>query len=321
MFEDIKFIDNIQDDREMLPIMPLDEDQEEDQGDLHIPTNIPLLPLKNTVLFPGIIIPITIGRDKSIKAVRQSYEGDKLLAVVSQKNMSVEDPSFKDLYQIGTVAKILKLFKMPDGTTTTILQGKRRFALDTVLQEEPYMEAHITELENILPSDPNEFNALIVTVRELASQIIKLSPNIPSEASVMLNNIRSDIFLLDFIASNLAISMAEKQAILELGSIEEKAKLVLMHMEREMQILVLKDEIDSKVRGDIDKQQRDYYLHQQLKTIQEELGQSPHQAELTELEARGLKKKWPQNVKKAFEKELTKVKRTNPQVAEYSVLT
>ncbi|MBK8503028.1 MAG: endopeptidase La [Saprospiraceae bacterium] len=320
MFEDIKFIDNIQDDREMLPIMPLDEDQEEDQGDLLIPTNIPLLPLKNTVLFPGIIIPITIGRDKSIKAVRQSYEGDKLLAVISQKNMSVEDPSFKDLYQIGTVAKILKLFKMPDGTTTTILQGKRRFALDSVLQEEPHMEAHITELENIPPTDPNEFKALIVTVRELASQIIKLSPNIPSEASVMLNNIRSDIFLLDFIASNLAISMAEKQSILELGSIGEKAKLVLTHMEREMQILVLKDEIDSKVRGDIDKQQRDYYLHQQLKTIQEELGQSPHQAELTELEARALKKKWPQNVKKAFEKELTKVKRTNPQVAEYSVL-
>ncbi|MCB0685240.1 MAG: endopeptidase La [Saprospiraceae bacterium] len=320
MFEDIKFVDNIQDDREMLPIMPLDEDQEEDQGDLAIPLDIPLLPLKNTVLFPGIIIPITIGRDKSIKAVRQSYEGDKLLAVASQKNMKVEDPSFKDLYQIGTVAKILKLFKMPDGTTTTILQGKRRFALEGVTQEDPYIQAKITELENILPQDPNEFQALIVTIRDLAGQIIKLSPNIPSEASVMLSNIRSDIFLLDFIASNLAISMAEKQAILELGSIQDKAQLVLQHMQKEMQILVLKDEIDTKVRGDIDKQQRDYYLNQQLKTIQEELGQSPHQAELDELEARAAKKQWPANVKKTFEKELTRVKRTNPQVAEYSVL-
>ncbi|MCB0669557.1 MAG: endopeptidase La [Saprospiraceae bacterium] len=320
MFEDIKFIDNVQDDREMLPIMPLDEDQEEEQGDLAIPLNIPLLPLKNTVLFPGIIIPITIGRDKSIKAVRQAYEGDKLLAVVSQKNMSVEDPGFKDLYQIGTVAKILKLFKMPDGTTTTILQGKRRFALEGVTQEDPYIEAKITELVNILPEDPDEFQALITTIRDLAGQIIKLSPNIPSEASVMLSNIRSDIFLLDFIASNLGIKMAEKQAILELGSVEEKAKLVLEHMQREMQILVLKDEIDTKVRGDIDKQQRDYFLHQQLKTIQEELGQSPHKAELDELEARAAKKKWPENVKKTFEKELTKVKRTNPQVAEYSVL-
>ncbi len=320
MFEDIKFIDNIQDDREMLPIMPLDEDQEEDQGDLAIPKNIPLLPLKNTVLFPGIIIPITIGRDKSIKAVRQAYEGDKLLAVVSQKNMNVEDPTYKDLYQIGTVAKILKLFKMPDGTTTTILQGKRRFVLDNILQEDPHMEVKITELETIMPEDANEFRALIVTVRDLAAQIIKLSPNIPSEASVMLSNIKSDLFLLDFIASNLAISMAEKQAILELGSVDEKARLVLQHMQREMQILVLKDEIDMKVRGDIDKQQRDYFLHQQLKTIQEELGQSPHQAELNELEARASKKHWPENVKKAFEKELTKVKRTNPQVAEYSVL-
>lgn len=320
MFEDLKFIENTQDDREMLPIMPLDEDQEEDQGDLTIPLNIPLLPLKNTVLFPGIIIPITIGRDKSIKAVRQAYEGDKLLAVVSQKNMNVEDPGFKDLYHIGTVAKILKLFKMPDGTTTTILQGKRRFALEGVTQEDPYLEAKITELVNIMPEDPNEFKALIVTIRDLAGQIIKLSPNIPSEASVMLSNIRSDLFLLDFIASNLGIKMAEKQAILEMGSIEEKAKKVLDHMQSEMQILVLKDEIDTKVRGDIDKQQRDYFLHQQLKTIQEELGQSPHQAELEELEAKAAKKKWPENVKKTFEKELTKVRRTNPQVAEYSVL-
>ncbi|NND33354.1 MAG: endopeptidase La [Saprospiraceae bacterium] len=320
MFEELAFIDNPTDDREMMPIMPLDEDEEEDQSGLALPANLPLLPLKNTVLFPGIIIPITIGRDKSIKAVRQAHQSDKLLAVVSQKNMKVEDPSFKDMYQIGTVAKILKLFKMPDGTTTTILQGKRRFALDQLIQEDPHMEVQITELQSIPPEDESEFRAMVVTIRDLAAQIIKLSPNIPSEASVMLSNIKSDVFLLDFIASNLAISMAEKQAILEIGSLTEKAQHVLQHMQQEMQVLVLKDEIDTKVRGDIDKQQRDYFLHQQLKTIQEELGQNPQQAEIKELEERASKKKWPENVKKAFEKEITKVKRINPQVAEYSVL-
>jgi ATP-dependent Lon protease len=189
-----------------------------------------------------------------------------------------------------------------------------------VIQEDPYMEVQITELHNLPAEDENEFRAMIVTVRDLAAQIIKLSPNIPSEASVMLSNIKSDIFLLDFISSNLAISMSEKQAILEISNISEKAKQVLQHMQREMQVLVLKDEIDMKVRGDIDKQQRDYFLNQQLKTIQEELGQNPHQAEIDELEARAAKKKWPDQVQKTFDKEITKVKRINPQVAEYSVV-
>lgn len=320
MFEDLVFFDDVQDDREMLPIMPLDEDDEENQQDIEIPSNIPLLPLKNTVLFPGIIIPITIGRDKSIKAVRQSHQSDHLIAVLSQKNMDVEDPEIQDLYSTGTIAKILKLFKMPDGTTTTILQGKRRFSCDKIIQEDPYMEAVVSELHNVPPEDSASFKAIIETIRELASQIIKLSPNIPSEASVMLNNINNDIFLLDFIASNLAIKISEKQSLLEIDSVTEKAEKVLEHMEKEMQILVLKDEIDNKVRGDIDKQQRDYFLHQQLKTIQEELGQSPHQSEITELEERATKKNLPENAQKAFEKELTKVKRMNPQVAEYSVV-
>ncbi len=320
MFEDIAFIDNIQDDREMFPIMPINEEDEEDQSDLLLPETVPLLALKNTVLFPGIIIPITIGRDKSIKAVREAHQGDRLLAVTSQKNMNVEDPSQEDLYQIGTVAKILKLFKMPDGTTTTILQGKTRFALDQIVQDEPFLEGRITKLEYIQPQDQMAFNAIISSIRDLAAQIIKLSPNIPSEASVMLSNIQSDTFLLDFISSNLAIGMEEKQEILRLGSLTEKAQKILKHMEKEMQILVLKDEINSKVRGDIDKQQRDYFLNQQLKTIQEELGQSPQQGELQELEKRATEKKWSKEVREAFEKELNKAKRINPQVAEYSVV-
>ena len=199
MFEELAFID-MQDDREMMPIMPLNEDEEEDQQDLNIPATLPLLALKNTVLFPGIIIPITIGRDKSIQAVRKAYEGNKLLAVLSQKNMEVEDPGYEDLYHVGTVAKILKLFKMPDGTTTTILQGKRRFNLERITLQEPYLEGEITELASENATDPSEFSALLTTIRELAAQIIKLSPNIPSEASVMLSNIKSDNFLLDFIS-------------------------------------------------------------------------------------------------------------------------
>ncbi|NND06234.1 MAG: endopeptidase La [Saprospiraceae bacterium] len=319
MFENIGFID-IQDDQEMTPLMPLNTEGEEDQTDVEMPGSLPLLALKNTVLFPGIIIPITIGRDKSIKAVRAAYESNKLLAVLSQKNMKVEDPSFEDLYQVGTVAKILKLFKMPDGTTTTILQGSKRFNLQRITSEEPYMEGEIEELSYMDADDAQEFAGLLTTIRELAAQIIKLSPNIPSEASVMLGNIKSDTFLLDFISSNLAIGMDEKQAILEEGDLMAKAHVIMGHMKREMQLLVVKDEIDAKVRGDIDKQQRDYFLSQQLKTIQEELGQSPHQAEIEELKKRAKEKSWPEEVAKVFEKELAKVQRVNPQVAEYSVL-
>lgn len=319
MFENIGFID-IQDDQEMMPLMPLNTDGEEDQTEVEMPGSLPLLALKNTVLFPGIIIPITIGRDKSIKAVRAAYESDKLLAVLSQKNMKVEDPVFEDLYHTGTVAKILKLFKMPDGTTTTILQGSKRFSLKHITTEDPYLQGEIEGLTYIEAEDTTAFSALLTTIRELAAQIIKLSPNIPSEASVMLGNIKSDTFLLDFISSNLAIGMDEKQVILEEGDLMKKAHIIMDHMKREMQLLVVKDEIDAKVRGDIDKQQRDYFLSQQLKTIQEELGQSPHQAEIEELKQRAKSKNWPEEVKQVFEKELAKVQRVNPQVAEYSVL-
>ena len=319
MFEDLEFTDTVQDDREMLPIMPLDE-EDEDQNDLALPKELPVLALKNTVLFPGIIIPITIGRDKSIRAVKDAYENDKILAVLSQKNMNVEDPDFDDLYQIGTAARILKLFKMPDGTTTTILQGKRRFSLERIISNTPFLQGSINELSYEQTQDTEAFTTLLGAIKELASQIVKLSPNIPSEASVMLNNIKTDTFLLDFIASNLGISMADKQNLLEINDLWEKGEAIMQHMKKEMQMLVLKDEIATKVRGDIDKQQRDYFLNQQLKTIQEELGESPQQEEIKVLEKRAKDKKWPQYAKKAFDKELAKVRRINPQVAEYSVV-
>ncbi len=320
MFENFIYFDKVNDDRELLPMMSLEEEVNEEMSDGELPELLPVLALKNTVLFPGIIIPITIGRDKSIKAIQHAYTNEKLLAVLSQKNMNVENPDQEDLYETGTVAKILKLFKMPDGTTTTILQGKARFALETITSDEPYMEGKVTTLQYIPAADELKFTALISSIRDIAGQIIKLSPNIPSEASVMLNNIKSDVFLLDFIASNLALQIEEKQYLLEVSNLSEKANKILHHMKGEMQILMLKDEIETKVRGDIEKQQRDYFLNQQLKTIQQELGQSPHQDELREFEERADKKKWSKEVRTAFDKELNKVKRINPQMAEYSVV-
>ena len=318
MFETFMHLDH--EDREMMPIMPLEDDEDDELIDFAYPDYVPILALKNTVLFPGIIIPITIGRDKSIKAVRKAYDGEKYLAVLSQRNASVEEPNREDLYETGTLARILKLIKMPDGTTTTILKGRKRFALDAVMQEDPYMEGQVTDLDYIPIDNELEFNALISTIRDLAANIIRLSPNIPSEAAVMLNNIDSNVFLLDFIASNLAISVAEKQGILEKGNLGDKAQIILSHMNKEMQILQLKDEIDSKVRGDIEKQQRDYFLNQQLRTIQEELGESPHQEEIQELEEKAAKLDWNEETQKFFEKEIAKLKRMNPQVAEFSVV-
>ncbi len=319
MFESMKTLEH--QDRGMLPIMPLDDDNDEDLKDLVLPDQLPILALKNTVLFPGIIIPITIGRDRSIKAVRNAHdEGDKLVAVLSQRNSSVEDPGRDDLYETGTLARILKLIKMPDGTTTTILRGRKRFGLDSVVTEDPFLQGSITDLDYAPVENDMQFNALISTVRDLAASIIRLSPHIPSEASVMLNNIDNNVFLLDFIASNLAISVAEKQGILEKGNLIDKAQIILSHMNKEMQILELKDEIDNKVRGDIEKQQRDYFLNQQLRTIQDELGQNPQQEEIKELEAKAKNKDWGEDIQKAFDKEITRLRRMNPQVAEFSVL-
>lgn len=318
MFESFLHLD--QADREMMPILPLEDEDEGELSHLDYPETLPILALKNTVLFPGIIIPITIGRDKSIKAVRTAYDAEKIVAVLSQRNSAVEEPNRDDLYETGTLARILKMIKMPDGTTTTILKGRKRFALDAVMQEDPYMEGRVTDLDYVPVENEMEFNALISTIRDLAANIIRLSPNIPSEAAVMLNNIDNNVFLLDFIASNLAISVAEKQGILEKGNLGDKAQIILSHMNKEMQILELKDEIDSKVRGDIEKQQRDYFLNQQLRTIQEELGDSPHQEEIIELEQKAAKLKWDEDTRKFFDKEIAKLKRMNPQVAEFSVV-
>ncbi len=306
------------DEPELAPIFSLEEDEDTNQ-DEQFPEVLPILPLKNTVLFPGIVTPITIGRDKSIRAVQRAYDEHRYIGVVSQRDMKIENPTFRDLYSVGTIARILKMLRMPDGSTTAILQGRKRFQVRETVSEEPFLLASITPLEYTQPKSKLEFRALISSIRDMARQIIELSPHIPSEAVVMLKNITSDNFLLNFIASNLNLKVEEKQAILEINSLKEKANRILQHMDAELQLLELKDQIEAKVRSDIEKQQRDYFLSQQLKTIQEELGQNPQEEEINALLERARKKKWPKSVEEAFHREINKLRRVNPQIAEYSI--
>lgn len=306
------------DEPDFVPLFSLEEDEEAKQGEV-FPDTIPILPLKNTVLFPGIVTPITVGRDKSIRAVQKAYEENRYIGVLSQRDVKIEAPASHDLFRVGTIARILKLLRMPDGSTTAILQGRKRFQLISMVSEEPYMLGNISTLEYAPVKNKLEFRALVSSVRDAARQIIELSPQIPSEAVVMLRNISNDNFLLNFIASNLGIDIELKQSILEMDNLKEKAGTILQHMDSELQLLELKDQIESKVRTDIEKQQRDYFLNQQLKTIQEELGHNPQEEEIAELTKRASKKKWPPNVEEAFNREIAKLRRVNPQIAEYAI--
>ena len=319
MFDEIFIPPNFDEEVEFLPIFAIDQEEEIDDDDLGYPDIVPILALKNTVLFPSVIIPITVGRDKSVKAIQNAFGNDRMIAVLSQKDSDVEEPKADDLYRIGTIAKILKLIKMPDGNHTAILQGQRRFYLDDMVSSDPFFRGMIRVIKDKKAEPSEEFDALISSVKDTAYKIVELSPNVPKEASIMLRNIESNSFLLNFIASNLGIKVEQKQAVLEIDGIEEKAQRVLEHMNRELQLLKLKDKIESKVRGDLNKQQRDYFLNQQIKTIQEELGQGP-QEELKELEQKAKAKKWNKDVEKVFQKQMAKAKRMNPAMAEYSIL-
>lgn len=316
MFEDYQFAD-IKEDGDFMPLMSITEDGETEQEVL--PSVLPLLALKNTVLFPGIVIPITIGREKSILAVKEAYKGNKAIAVFSQKDLNMEDPDEEDIYKVGTVARILKLLSMPDGSTTAILQGRQRCEWQKFIAKDPYASVSVDYLHHPEPTNQMEFDAIISSIKDEAKKVIDLSPHIPNEASLMLKNISSNSFLLNFIASNLASDVADKQVILEEDDLQVKGTAILENIKGELQILTLKRQIEHKVKGDIEKQQRDYFLHQQLKTIQEELGQNPQDEEIKKLQERAEKMKWPEPVAEHFEKQLAKVQRINPQVAEYSV--
>jgi len=319
MFEEI-FHQRFEDDADFLPLISIEE-EDEAKTDEVFPETMPVLALKNTVLFPGIVIPITVGRDKSIKAINRAYERGRVIAVLSQQDSNVEEPGTDDLYRIGTVARILKLLKMPDGTVTAIIQGRRRFTLVEMIRENPYMQGRIELLEYKKASDKLEFEAIVSSILDLARDIIELSPNIPQEAMVMLKNITNHSFLLNFISSNLSSKPPIKQQILEFNDLGEKADFILRQMHSELQLLELKDQIDNKVRGDLEKQQRDYFLNQQLKTIQEELGQNPQDEDIEVMLQRAKKKKWSKEVQDVFNKEMTKLRRMNPQVAEYGIQT
>ncbi len=318
MFEEYLNAPGVDDEPEFMPMMSLEEEDEPGKTDA-FPSALPVLPLKNTVMFPGVVIPITIGRDKSIKAVHHAYDSHRYIAVFSQKDSSADHIGKDDLYQVGTVARIMRLLNMPDGSTTAILQGRKRIELVEMISETPFMQADVRLIEYEEAKNKMEYDALISTVRDKAKQIVELSPNIPNEATVMLRNISSSAFLLNFIASNMNIKLGVKQAILKMNNLSLKAETILQHMDSELQLLELKSEIESKVRGEMDKQQRDYFLNQQLKTIQEELGGNPQEAEMAILAERAKKKQWPEAVGKHFEKEMNKVRRMNSQVAEYSM--
>ena len=318
LFEDFIVSNAFDEEGEFMPLITIEEEDEANIQDSY-PEVLPVLALKNTVLFPGVVIPITVGRDKSNRAIQKSYDKHRIVAVLAQRDPKVEDPRVEDLYEVGTLARIIKLIKMPDGTTTAILQGRKRFRLQKMVAETPYMQGIVEELNYDPPANEMEFKAVVATIHDKAQQIIHLSPNIPSEAVVMIKNINNPTFLINFIASNLGVKLNAKQAILEENDLIKKAEMLLEQMDTELQLLEIKDRIESKVRTDIEKQQRDYYLSQQLKTIQEELGQNPQEEEIKSLLERAKAKHWPENVAKAFDKEINKLRRMNPQVAEYSI--
>jgi ATP-dependent Lon protease len=305
---------------DFLPIIPLNESDVESSDIIDIPGELTLLPLRNTVLFPGVVLPITVGRDKSIKAVAEAYKTHKLIGVVAQKDSNVEDPVAKDLEDIGTVAKIVKQIKMPDGGTTIIIQGRTRFSIDAVVTEDPYFKAKINVLaEEEIPKDP-DFEAYVSNIKDLATEIIQLSPNIPSEASVILRNIENPSFLIHFVSSNLTIEIREKQRLLELNNIRERADLLMQLLQKELQFAELKNKVTTKTRTEIDKQQREYFLQQQLKSIKEELGGDPNEREIKDLQKKAESKKWSDAAREAFQKGVEKLERMHPSTPDYSVV-
>jgi len=314
----ILFSDILDGDTEFFPLLSAED--EEIMNEEGIPDQLPILPLRNTVLFPGVVIPITVGRDKSIKLIKDAYAGDKTIGVVAQKDPEVEEPGEEDLNKVGTVARIIKILQMPDGNTTAIIQGKKRCKIDQITQLDPYIKAAVSNYEPQGKNpDTKNFNALIDSVKDLAIQIVEKSPNIPSEASFALKNIESAAFLVNFVSSNLTIENDEKQALLEMTNVEERARKVLEQLTKELQMLDLKNQIQKKVKVDMDKQQREFLLNQQLKTIQEELGGGPHDTVLKELKEKAEKKKWPEEAAETFRSEMARLQRMNPAAAEYSI--
>lgn len=307
---------------EFMPIIPLNEEDNENADEISIPNEIPLLALRNTVLFPGVVLPITVGRDRSIKAVNEAYKSDKLVGVVAQKDSAIEDPAVKDLETTGTVAKIIKLIKMPDGGTTIIIQGRKRFIIENVTAEDPFFKANIKLLEDekINMETDQHFAATVSSIKDLAGQIIVLSPNMPSEASVILKNIENPSFLIHFVSSNINSDLKEKQELLEINDIKVRAEKLMHILNRELQFAELKNQLTTKTKTELDKQQKEYFLQQQLKSIKEELGGDTNERQLREMLKKSDNKKWPEAAKEMFLKGIEKLERMHVSTPDYSVV-
>jgi len=304
---------------DFMPILPLNENDSDDILDV-IPDEIAILPLRNTVLFPGVVLPITVGRDKSIQAVNDAYKTDKLIGVVAQNDTNIEEPSANDLAKMGTIAKIIKLIKMPDGGTTVIIQGRSKFMVDEITEQDPYFKARVTRIiEEEVPVDA-DFEAYISNIKDIAANIIQQSPNLPSEATLILKNIESPVFLIHFVSSNLNTTVQEKQKLLEVTDIKERASNLMQMLQKELQFVELKNKVTNKTRTELDKQQREYFLQQQLKSIKEELGGDSNSQEVKEMQKKGEAKKWPAAAKEAFQKGIEKLERMHPSTPDYSVV-
>jgi len=317
-FKTLSLSELIEEESDFFPLLSQEDEDKIDKEET--PKTLPILPLRNTVLFPGVIIPITIGRDKAIKLIKDTYKDNRIIGVLAQKDPNIESPKKEDLNSIGTVAHILKMLRMPDGNITAIIQGRKRFEIEEFVQTDPYFKAKINRLDEKRPEKNNkEFGALVDSVKDLALQIIEESPNIPTEATMAIKNIESPSFVINFVASNMNISLAEKQILLEEIDLKVRANNALGFLTKELQILEMKNEIQSKVRTDLDKQQREYFLHQQMKAIQEELGGAGSGQEIEEMRVRAKAKKWSQEVAESFDKDLKKLQRMNIGMADYSV--
>ena len=318
---DKTFLFKGEEENEFIPLFSFNEQEEENEPEMVIDELLPILPLRNTVLFPGVVIPITVGRDKSIQAVKAAYAKDKLIGVVSQKDGNIEDPTPSDLCSIGTVAKIIKMIKMQDGGTTIIIQGKKRFELLEMKEEDPFFKASVKVLvEEKLGKEDQDFQAYLSNIKDLATQIIQLSPNFPSEAAMILKNIENPIFLINFVSSNLNVEVHDKQGLLEQNQIKLRAEKLIQFLQQELQFVELKNKVANKTRTEIDKQQRDYFLQQQLKSIKDELGGDPNEREVADMKKKAEGKKWPEAAKKLFQNGLEKLERMHPSTPDYSVV-
>jgi ATP-dependent Lon protease len=303
---------------DLIPIIADGDDGELD--DMDVPEIIPVLSLRNTVLFPGVVLPISIARPKSIQLIKEVYRTDKIVGTTAQKDPEIENPKFEDLHPVGTIGQIVKLLEMPDGSTTAIIQGRKRMMLSEMVSDDPYFLAKVKQMPELKPeSVSNDFDAIVGSLKDLSLKIIKLNPNISPEASFAIKNIENNTYLINFICSNTDIKIQDKQRLLEVSSLRDRGYMLLEYLVQEIQILELKSELQSKVKSDLDQQQREFLLHQQMKTIQNELGGNPGEKEIEEYKLKAEKKKWGADVKKVFEKELDKLHRLNPAAAEYSV--